>query len=308
MRPRSEETDVRHLRYVVAVARTLNFTHAAEQLGVAQPALSQAISLIEKRMRITLFDRSRRRMLLTDAGRLFVERAEQILAALDSLQRNMLEHAELLRGRVNIGTMVFFFFGRTQLADCVAAFVKMHPGVELSLDNSTVSDSLEALRAGKIDVALLNIVEDMADTGLNFTVVGHDDIVAALPATHRFATRERLAFSELRDEPFVIYKTGSTMRVALNALARSAGFTPRPAVQSQNIILVRSLVAAGVGVSIGPKSYLTSPGPEVAVVPIDPPQRIAITMVTRPNVDANPAARAFVGFLRDRFSQSPMVP
>jgi DNA-binding transcriptional LysR family regulator len=299
--------DVRQLRYVVAVARTKHFTHAAEQLGVAQPALSQAISLLEKRMAVALFDRSSRRVELTAAGRLFVERAERILADLDSLKLNMFEHAELLRGQVNVGSMVFFFFGIMPLADIVTDFIKIYPGVELSLDNNSVNDSLDALRLGKIDVALLNITENTAYPDLDFTVIGHDDIVAALPPDHRLADRSLIRFSELCDELFIVYKPGSTMRNALNTLSRSAGFAPRAAAHSRNIILVRSLVSAGAGISIGPKSYLMSPGPPVAVVPIEPAHKIALTMVTRPNVDANPAAKAFVAFVRERFAQMPKL-
>lgn len=299
--------DVRQLRYVVAVARTSHFTHAAAELGVAQPALSQAIALLEKRMAVTLFDRSRRRVRLTAAGRLFVERAEKILAEFDSLQSNMQEHAQLLRGQINVGAMVFFFHGKSQLSAVIADFIKIHPGVDLTVSNSTVSDSLDALRSGQIDVALLNITEDAAYSDLEFAVVGHDDIVAALPPGHRLGRRERIKFSELRDEAFVVYKPGSTMHAALIRLGRKAGFTPRPAVHSQNIILVRALVSASVGVSIGPKSYLMSPGPPVEVVALDPTQRVSITMATRPNVGANPAARAFVTFLQERFRQQPRL-
>jgi DNA-binding transcriptional LysR family regulator len=201
--------------------------------------------------------------------------------------------------------MVFFFHGKSPLARVIADFVKLHPGVDLTVSNSTVSDSLGALRSGEIDVALINITEDAAYSDLEFTVVGHDDIVAALPPGHRLGRRQRIKFSDLRDEAFIVYKTGSTMHTALNALCRKAGFTPRPAVHSQNIILVRSLVSASIGVSIGPKSYLMSPGPPVDVVALDPLQRISITMATRPNIGANPAARAFVTFLRERFRQQP---
>src|ERR1700742_2619313 len=127
--------DIRQLRYVIAIARTKHFTHAAEQLGVAQPALSQAVAQREKQIGVSLFERSSRRVQLTSAGRLFVDRAESILAQLDALEDNMREHAKLLLGQVNIGTMVFFFFGKTRLAEVVAEFSHLYPGVELILDN-----------------------------------------------------------------------------------------------------------------------------------------------------------------------------
>src|SRR5262249_26180025 len=150
----------------------------------------------------------------------------------------------------------------------------------LTVSNSTVSDALGTLRAGNIDVALLNITEEADYSDLKFVPLGHDDIAAALPPGHRFGGRQRIKVSELRDEGFIVYRPGSTMHDALNTLSRKSGFTPRAAARSQNIILVRSLVSASIGVSIGPMSYLLSPGPPVNVVALDPIQRISITMAT----------------------------
>lgn len=294
--------DIRQLRYVAAVARTMNFTQAAAQLGVAQPALSQAIAQLEKQLAVTLFDRNSRRVQLTPAGRLFADRAEKILRDLDSLQYSMLDHADLLHGKVNVGSMVFFFFGDIRLAEILADFARAHPGVELNVENHSAEENLAALRSGAVDVALINVAEHVEYPELGFTVIGRDDVVAILPPAHRFSALAQIQFSDLRDEPFVTYKTGSTMHETMNVLAKDSGFVPRAAVQSRNIILVRALVSAGLGVSIGPKSYLLSPGPPVAIVPLLPAQKIAITMVMRPNVEANPAARALVAFMRERLN------
>jgi len=294
--------DVRQLRYVIAVARAMHFTHAAEQLGVAQPALSQAIALLERQLGVSLFERSSRRVQLTAAGKLFVERAEQILSQLDSLQKSMLAHSQLLLGKINVGTMVFFFLGQSRLSDAVAEFTHLHPGVELVIDNHTVDQNVDAVRTGSLDLALLNVAEGVSYGDLKFDVLDHDEIAVALPPGHHLSGHEQIQFSDLRDESFVTYKVGSTMYDVMSALSREAKFAPRAAVQSQNIILVRSLISAGVGVSIGPKSYLMSPGPPVAVIPLAPVQRIAIAMVTHPNRTSNPAARTLVEFLRQRFT------
>lgn len=294
--------DFRQLRYVVAIAHAMHFTRAAEELGVAQPALSQAIALLEKRLDVALFVRNSRRVQLTPAGRMFVERAEQILREIDSLQRNMQEHAQTMRGQVNIGTMVFFFFGRAQLAEAVSDFVKTHPGVEISVENNTIEDSLEAVRAGEIDIALINMPDNVTCPDLHVATIGHDEIVAALPPNHRLATNKEISLPDLHDEPFIAYKPGTTMHDALNALSMSAGFHPRASVRSRNIILVRSLVSAGAGVSIGPKSYLMSPGPPVETVPLVPRRQVSIAMVTRPGAQENRAARALIDFFRTRFA------
>src|SRR5262249_15781556 len=161
---------------------------------------------------------------------------------------------ELLRDEVNIGTMVFFFVGRTQLAATVAEFLRIHPGVELSMENNTIDDSLDKLRAGNIDIALLNMPENTSFDDLEVTIIGHDEIVAGVWPEHRFAARKMISLSELCEEAFVAYKAGSTMHDVLEAILKSERIPLRVAVKTRNIILVRSLVSAGAGVSIGPRS------------------------------------------------------
>lgn len=290
---------LRHLRYALELGRTRHFTQAAERLGIAQPALSQAIAALEKELAVALFVRTSRRVQPTEAGARFLERAERILGDLDDLQAEMQEHAVSLRGRVTVATMVFF--GATRLPPVVAEFARLHPGVELAIESRSKHDSLEGLRRGTLDAALLHVAEAADYPELAFHVLERDEIAAALAAGHPLAGRERLAFAELRDEPFIMFEPGSTMHDALRTLTREAGFAPRAIAHSQNINLVRAMVSAGVGVSIGPRSYLLSAGPPVAAVPLAPSRSIAISLVTGGSAEANPAARALVALLRARF-------
>lgn len=292
--------ELRHLRYAVELARTMHFTQAADALGVAQPALSQAIAALERELAITLFDRTSRRVQLTGAGALFIERAQRILGDVEHLQSQMQEHSAAVRGRVTIGTMLHF--GQTRLPPIVAEFSRIHPGIEVVLHNDSMHGGLDRLRAGTMDVAFFNIAEPAGYPDLEFVAVETDEIVAVLPSEHRFAGRARIRFAELESEPFVAYQPGSTMHEAFTTLAREAGFAPRVAVRSRSTMLVRALVSAGIGVSTGSKAYCASPGPPIAAIPLTPPMPIAISMAYRPASETNPPARALLAFLREQFA------
>ena len=289
--------ELRHLRFAVELAHAMNFTRAAASLGVAQPALSQAIAALEKELGLALFERTSRRVRLTGAGVLFVERAERVLGEIDALQNQMHEHAMAIRGRVTISTMVFF--GETRLPPMIAAFSRLHPGVEVVLRSDTMRRSIEALRAGTLDIAFFNAPDASTDPDLTFTTVDSDEIVAVLPPDHRFETRARIRFADLADELFVGYEEGSTMNDVLERLAHEAGFLPRVTVRSRSTVLVRSLVAAGIGVSTGSKAFYSSIGPAVTVVPLVPPVRIVVTMATAARLV--PAARVLVAFFLEQF-------
>jgi DNA-binding transcriptional LysR family regulator len=300
--------DLRQLRYAVELARTMHFTQAAERLGVAQPALSHSIALLEKDLGLPLFVRTSRRVQVTAAGKYFVEQAGDILRQIDALQSDMRDHTRVLRGNVTVGTMAFFFLGEGYLHSLVAEFAQIYPGVEVTINDDTIGGNLEGIRLGKVDVALLNLADPSNHPDLNLSIIGSDEIAVALPPGHRLARRRRIRFEDLVNEPFVVYEPGSMMHGVLASLARSAGFEPRVAVRSQSITLVRSLVSAGAGVSIGPTSYLASPGSPIVMIPLIQPPSISITMVTHPSIEANPAARAFISFLHEHFAVSQTGP
>jgi DNA-binding transcriptional LysR family regulator len=297
--------ELRHLRYAVELGRTMHFTQAAERLGVAQPALSQAIAALEKELAVSLFTRTSRRVHPTAAGILFLERAGRILDEVASLNANMQEHASSVRGRVTLGTMVYF--GETRLPSVIAAFAHEYPGIDIVLDNRSTHDSIEGLRSGRFDVALLNISDSATYPDLEIVAVEQDEIAIALPPGHPLSTRRGLTFDQLKDDLFVAYEPGSTMYETLQALIRQGGFTPRAVVHCRNIMLVRAMVAEGMGVSIGPRSYLTSPGPVIAVRSLTPRIAVSISMVIGATIQGNPAARALVDFLRNYFAPTTLT-
>lgn len=289
--------EIRQLRSAVAIARRGSFTGAAVELALAQPALSQQIAALERELGVRLFERTNRRVALTDAGRAFVARAERILADLDTAAEEMTAYAGGLRGRVLVGT--YQSFAEHLLPKLLGRFHAEHPGIEVAMREGMADVLLTGLATGSVDVFIGDLGDaQLPGTDFRAEPLYDDELVIAVSARHALATRANVRFEELRDEPFVIFRPGSATTHRLNRLARDAGFEPRVAFESEDSLTVRSLVAEGLGVALYPRMIGNTPGPNVALLSVAP-QRIMRTMslVTR-NSPYGPAASRFVEFIR----------
>ncbi|MEO9170483.1 MAG: LysR family transcriptional regulator [Candidatus Baltobacteraceae bacterium] len=288
----------RQLRYAVAVGRRLSFTRAAEALSVAQPALSQQIASLEGELGVRLFERTNRRVSLTDAGRAFVSRAEGILADVASVTEEMTSYAGGLRGRVVVGT--YQSFAEYALPKLLGRFHAAYPGIEVALREGMADELLASLRNGALDVFIGDLSETSASSEYAFeqAPLYEDELAIAVAPSHPLASRRSVQIGELRGEPFVIFRPGSQMTSRLNALARAAGYEPRVAFESVDSLTVRSLVAERLGIALFPRTLGNTPGPNIALVSLDPPLRRRMSIVTRKTA-SGPSAQRFIEFIRE---------
>lgn len=289
--------EFRQLRSAVTIARRLSFTAAADELAVAQPALSQQIAALERELGVRLFDRTNRRVALTDAGRAFVARAERIVADVEAAAQEMSAYAGGLRGRVVVGT--YQSFAEYTLPKLLGRFHAEHPGIEVALREGMADALLAAMHAGTLDVFVGDIsAAELSTQGFRAEPLFEDELVIAVAARHPLASRGNVRIEELCNEAFVIFRPGSTMTHRLNRLAREAGFEPRVAFESTDSLTVRSLVAEGLGVALYPRTIGNTPGPNVALLSVAPqPILRTMSLVTRAEAHG-PAVSRFTDFIR----------
>ncbi|MBS0321832.1 MAG: LysR family transcriptional regulator [Proteobacteria bacterium] len=278
--------DLRHLRYFVAVAETLNFGRAAARLSIAQPPLSRAVAALEAELGASLFARTTRGVRLTPVGAALLPEARRLLRDADALREGARHLADGDVGTLAVGFVSMSVFG--VLPDIVQAFHRARPGVTLTLRES-MSDAMPgALRSGELDVGLA--LPGPADVTVDYSPLTWEPLVAALPATRRWPARVGLA--SLAAEPFLLFPraAGAWLYDAIVGFCRRAGFAPRidqEAVQMQTIV---SLVAAGMGVALVPASL----------------HRMRRTgVVYRPLVEKSPAVE--VGLVQRARDDSPLV-
>jgi DNA-binding transcriptional LysR family regulator len=284
----------------LVLAETRHFTRAAELLAIAQPALSQQIKGLEDELKVRLFERSSRRVRITDAGAAFVAAAKRIVDDVERLQAAMHEYAGLMRGRVVVGAMQLF--SETMFPRLLGQFHREFPGIEIALREDVTQGMLDDLRSGLLDIAVANIPDPEDHPDLIITPLSSDEVALAVAPSHRLAQAEAVRFEDLREEPFVVYSAGAGGQVQLMAAARAAGFTPRIAFESADSWTLRALASEGLGVTLLPRSFLEAPGPPIIAVPLQPPILRSTSLVQRRTSAPSRAAQVFLDFVRAAFA------
>lgn len=256
--------ELRHLRYFVAVAEELHFGRAAERLHIAQPPLSRQIRDLERELGTSLFVRNARGIELTPAGQAFLPEARLTLAQAERAQRTAERAARGETGRLRVGFVDAATYAGI-LPD-VLAFFRMHlPSIGLSLFEMDLPQQADALRDGRIDLGIVQNPPPDAERWLRVETVFHDPMIAALPRGHRLASRHRLALAALAEEAFVLFPRTVAPLLYDDVIARcrAAHFSPRIAQEAVGWHTVVSLVSAGVGIALVPKSLSVQRQPGV---------------------------------------------
>ncbi|HSO34973.1 MAG TPA: LysR family transcriptional regulator [Labilithrix sp.] len=243
--------ELRHLRYFVAVAEERHFGRAAARLRMAQPPLSRQIQALEAELGFVLFERDRRQVELTPAGKTLLEHTRGIFEAVDLAVHEARRASLGESGRIVVAYPSTFAY--SGLPELVRAYRAKFPGVELVLRELSPQQQLDALRDHRADVGFIRAPVD--EPGLSTELVRSEPLVAALPTGHPLAARTSIPLALLAKEPFVLFPRvrGPAYFDHLIGLCREAGFTPRIVQEAPQLDIV-SLVAAGLGVSILPSS------------------------------------------------------
>ena len=294
--------DLRQLRYLVALAEELNFTRAAANEHIAQPALSQQIRRLEDEVGLSLVERTTRHVSLTEAGELLVVRARRVLAELEAAQTELEALRGISSGHVTIGAM--HTMGPIDLSLVLARFHELYPDVALTVREQSSEEMAEMLRVDEVDLAFLSVTERVEAHGLGLYQLVSEELVVLLPPDHALASRRQVRMADLAGEPFISFREGARLRELLLAAGREADFEPRVTLESNESQRIRRLVSRGLGVAILPRSDAVGPGADVAVTAlVDPGLRRDITLAWREGRRHAPAAAAFLALAREAFAE-----
>lgn len=246
--------ELRRLRYLVAVADEGHITRAAERLGIQQPPLTRQIRLLEEELGVALFERLPRGMRTTEAGRVVVEEARDVLARAERIKETAQRAARGEQGRLAVGytsSAAFHPFVTQQ----IRAFRESRPGVVLALAEDGTPELVHGLKEERLDAAFLRSTSiDIA--GLTVEPLLEEKMVAAVPTGHPLAKAGKMALADLAEETFIFYRrpTGPGLYDAIMAACLAAGFSPMVGQEAPRMASTLSLVASGLGVAITPAS------------------------------------------------------
>jgi len=241
--------ETQQLRYVIAVARSGNFSRAAEQCHVAQPSLSQQIQKLEEELGERLFVRLPRQAKPTPAGERFVPRAMRILEEMDTAQREARGTKELIHGRVILGVLPTI--APYLLPQVIPDFSKQFPGIEVIVHEDTTTRLLQLAVACELDMAIVSL--PIRDDRFEVAELFREDLLLALPPGHALTRRKKISLADLEGESFILMKEGHCLGDQVLNFCEKRDFHPQVSCRSTQIETIQALVKAGMGISLIPK-------------------------------------------------------
>ena len=240
------------LEAFVALAGELHFRKASERLFLSQPALSKKIQRLEEKLKGALFVRTRRKVMLTDAGRSLLPKAAKLLQDADDALHEIQSAIEGRAGTLRIG------FGMATVSEIlprtILRFRKLYPEVELQVREMPSPSQVSSLIEGRLDAGILRM--PIPNRKLNSVPLFSEHLVLVTPAD--FPYRPKEGINALRNSGFIFVSPSisETFYDRVLNLCRLAGFTPRVVQEANEILTILHLVRAGVGVSLVPRSAL----------------------------------------------------
>ena len=253
--------------YLSTIAEYGNLSYAAQALDLSPSALSKFLTECERTFGFALFLRYGRRLYPTAVGRYVVECAQKILDEQNRMLLTMKDVTGGNRNRIRLATAPNR--GATIYSKVYNPFSRRYPDIALSLTELYATEQPGAIARGTIDLALGagGFTDDTTDLP-----IAYEELLISLPAAHPLAGQERIRLEELRETPFVLQGPRHSIRILAEQLFRQAGFHPVVAFESDDVLLVDSMMHQAVGVGFVSKAHVF-PCEELVYRPLDPPVR-----------------------------------
>jgi len=233
-----DPVEMRHLRYFLAVAEAGNFSRAADRLGISQPSVSQQIRDLETALRVRLFQRRGKRVLLSPAGLIFREHARMVLRQLEKCFQELGSEPGQLRGVLHLGVVPVL--NVALMPDLLGMFAAEHPAINLMVEEISSTEIETALEEGRMDAGLGFVTRHSPN--LRYELLCTDEFALIVAENHSWAKRRIIAFSELDHQRLLQLPDSFVMRRMIDEICRKHQVRPRVVAEINAIeTLLRSL-------------------------------------------------------------------
>lgn len=283
------------LHWFLTLAELERVGAAADRLRLAQPTLSRMLARLERRLGTQLFDRHGKRLTLNESGRIFYEHARRAQAELDAAGRALADLSNPARGTVRLAFL--HSFGGRVVPELIAGFRRVSGRITFRLDQGPANLVAAEVLDGTADLGLTSPQPVLP--GLGWRPLFRQRLALGVPVDHRLAGRRQIRLAEAADAEFIAMPTGYGMRRILEDLCATAGFRPRIALESSDLVTVSGLVAAGLGVALLPleEPAVRGPQPGPVLVPLsDPGAARAVGLIWSADAAPGAAVRTFRDF------------
>jgi len=262
--------ELQQLRYFREVAEREHVTRAAENLFVSQSAISRGVTQLEEELGVPLFYRQGRAVVLSPYGRSFLEHVTRALSILESGKRLLNEQTGKESGTVSLGFL--HSLGIEMVPGLIKEYRRKHPSIQFTLLVQRSGEMLmKELVAGSIDLCL-SVPGMFGQSDVRWSHLLDEELLIALPRTHRLAARRTLHMRELSSEPFLALSPEHTLRIIFDKVCADASFLPKIAFEGMDIATLRGLIGAGLGIGLFPPAPARLAG--VVEIRLSPPRPI----------------------------------
>lgn len=285
--------EFRHLKYFIAAAHEQNIGRAAVALNISQPPLTRQIQQLEEEIGVPLFIRTPKGVELTTAGELLLLEGQNILSLIEQTTERTRRAGRGELGRIDIG--IFGSGTLDVIPNLLLRFRSTYPDVNVVLHTMTKSEQITAIRQRRITVGFNRLLEPYPDLGTQLVVM--EAIVVALNAQHPLAAQESIPLQALRNEPMVMFPTGTRPNFIDKVvdLCRGEGFLPVVSQAVGDAVTGLALVASGFGISMVAESATSLALPGVVYRPLkDAPHAVVDLSCVYRKDDQSPILKAFL--------------
>ncbi|PAE29029.1 LysR family transcriptional regulator [Oceanobacillus profundus] len=286
---------MKHLQYFIEVTRAGSFTHAAEKLYMTQPAISRIIKSLEDELEASLFIRSRKKLSLTDAGKILYEHAQVMEKQFQALRLELESLSFLKKGHIRIGLpsiidSVFF-------SKLIASFHKEYPDITFQL----IEDGSKRIEE--------KVMNDHLDFGVVFLPtrhnffdcysLGEEDLKLIVPADHELVNRQEVAIAELKEEDFIMFNKDFALHDHIYSACRKSGFEPRIISETSQMDFIEEMVASNLGITLLPESTIKGLKRDVKEIKLSHPTiKWHLAMIWKKNQALSPVKLEFIRFAK----------
>lgn len=289
---------------VLEVAEQQNITKAAKKLFISQPSLSNQLIRLEEELGVKLFERQRRRVFATDAGKIFVERARRILRQMDELKEAMEDHAKLRRGRLRLGILPLIL--PLRIAELLHDFQARCPALELSVEENGSWELTREVDGRELDAALVISERNIPEDGLNRLLLFRSRIMAVMSRGHPLSGEKSIAPEMLEGQKLIIYNTQFQLPKLILSLLDQRDVNYRISVNCSQLETCFALVEKGFGIAFALAENCDYYGNErLRCLPLEGIPERTVSLIYKKDPRYHPVLGAFIDFLRERYPRSP---
>lgn len=295
--------NIKQVRAFLAVAQSMNFTHAANQLHLSQPALSLTIKALEENLGGKLLTRTTRHISLTPEGEALVPIAKQLLAQWENAEDEMRQRFALQLGKITIASMPAF--AASLLPKAIQIYHASYPNIQVAINDVLSDIVIEMVRNNQVELGICFESSSLYD--LSFYPLYEDKFIAILPKNHPLEQQERITWQALLEYKFITLQRPSSVRTMIENALNEAGIELKVAFDAHQLTTVGRMVSEGMGVAVVPALCRQQAIEQGAVCrPIIQPEiRRRVGVICQPRSQLSVAAAAMLDVLIETYSAKP---